>query len=931
MLANGVGIEGYLCNDSVAIGSLTVSRPDIRIKSISPPVYNVGAMLVSGVGSGSSPFYFCKQSDIGNRRIIGWNEAIAMNQVGAFPIAGAVPLRYMQDVNIVYNSQLYGARLTPFVPRASPTSGIDTAGSLMPSRGRTPTTGTGTGEAGAAATAGAAADAAAAAGASSAAAATAGAAAAAAAAAGAIGAGIAGAASAAGAATRSPTTGAPTTGSPTTGSPTGAPTADPRTSIKATIIQIIKSSPDSDTATQKVYEFLDQKGIIPDSAHQILLQELAEAQPSGGRRLLSDVGDMSQTWIIIRKVLLETKVLTEAEVIEIRQAMDDLKIAKKETPPNPASGSQNTTPTTNMTDDFFTEGDTFGDSVYDFSYAIFTSLLHYAGEPLVGANQGNWNETGDYITFIRALMYVPNSWTFHWIGAIVQSVGNNLANFIKFSNTVGAFFSIVKMGNGSVYDWSKVALGNLMALFFWEALGKGGNNLLRILYYAFVRRNINVDWGTVLPAWYMVLIWCFFGGLGGDPKLTTTEIATRATSVGVIGINKWFNLLYNSFIFVNEQNPGNLNPQVLAYTIIDQLRGNAVFQIVDWMSKDFDRLQIQPDQNVVQAVEQAIPEAVVQQQDPLVGYNDGTTQTDIGTQSGQTQTDRTRTGNQESQTTSASTQRTNSGAQGSTGRAVQPTEQGGSVADNRPKPGSQDTGSQAGQQEAPPSTTVSDATMTASQGRQAPGYQMVTERYVTPDSPGRLLSNNPYMFLNQRSLSFVNTWGISGRSGDIATIFTYTMRVVQIYNNLGAPPSRRDPTASGFIEFMGTGETPTLILIIRSVYAMFKVSMADDLARLGVLDVGDIMIRQYGNQQFTQEDQLEYARKYGKFFYFCLSQLMARGIVQNDALLQNQDPGAISVRKTARFLSMMLEFFNSLGAMGQYYNTRIAYDVLSRM
>jgi len=943
MLANGFGIEGYLCNDSVAIGSLTVSRPDIRIKDISPPLYNVGAMLVSGLGLGTSRFYFCKQSDIGNRRIIGWDEAIKMSPVGAFPIAGAVPLRYMQDVNIVYNSQLYGARLTPFV---AGTSGIDTAASLMPSRGRTPTGGSGAPDAGAAATAGAAADAAAAAGASSAAAATAGAAAAAAAAAGAIGAGIAGAA-AAGAATRSPTTGAPTTGSPTTGSPTGAPTADPRTSIKATIIQIIKSSPDSDTATQKVYEFLDQKGIIPDSAHQILLQELAEAQPSGGRRLLSDVGDMSQTWIIIRKVLLETKVLTEAEVIEIRQAMDDLKIAKNETPPNPASGSQNTTPTTNMTDDFFTEGDTFGDSVYDFSYAIFTSLLHYAGEPLVGANQGNWNETGDYITFIRAVMYVPNSWTFHWIGAIVQSVGNNLANFIKFSNTVGAFFSIVKMGNGSVYDWSKVALGNLMALFFWEALGKGGNNLLRILYYAFVRRNINVDWGTVLPAWYMVLIWCFFGGLGGDPKLTTSEIATRATRVGVIGINKWFNLLYNSFIFVNEQNPGNLNPQVLAYTIIDQLRGNAVFQIVDWMSKDFDRLQIQPDQNVVQAVEQAIPEAVIQQQDPLVGYNDGTTQSDAtGTKSDQTQTDRTRTGNQESQTTSASTQRTNSGAQGSTGRVIQPTEQGGtvensnprqpteqsgSVSDNRPKPASQDTGTEAGQQQAPPSTTVSDATMTASQGSQAPGYQMVTERYVTSDTPGRLLSNNPYMFLNQRSLSFVNTWGISGRSGDIATIFTYTMRVVQIYNNLGAPPSRRDPTASGFIEFMGTGETPTLILIIRSVYAMFKVSMADDLARLGVLDVGDIMIRQYGNQQFTQEDQLEYARKYGKFFYFCLSQLMARGIVQNDTLLQNQDPGAISVRKTARFLSMMLEFFNSLGAMGQYYNTRLAYDVLSRM
>jgi hypothetical protein len=528
-------------------------------------------------------------------------------------------------------------------------------------------------------------------------------------------------------------------------------------------------------------------------------------------------------------------------------------------------------------------------------------------------------------------MYVPNSWTFHWIGAIVQSVGNNLANFIKFSNTVGAFFNIVKMGNGSGYDWSKVALGNLMALFFYEALGKGGNNLLRVLYYNFVRRNINVDWGTVFPAWYMVLIWCFFGGLGGDPKLTTTEIATRAQRVGVIGVNKWFNLLYNSFIFVNDQYTANITPENLANSIIGELRGNAVFQIVDWMSKDFDRLQIQPDQNVVQAVEQAIPEAVVQQQDPLVGYNDGGTQTDIGKQSGQTQTDRTRTGNQESQTTSASTHRTNSGAQGSTGRVVQPTEQSGSVADNRPKPGSQDTGTEAGQQQAPPSTTVSDATMTASQGRQAPGYQMVTERYVTPDSPGRLLSNNPYMFLNQRSLSFVNTWGISGRSGDIATIFTYTMRVVQIYNNLGAPPSRKDPTASGFIEFMGTGETPTLILIIRSVYAMFKVSMADDLARLGVLDVGDIMIRQYGNQQFTQEDQLEYARKYGKFFYFCLSQLMARGIVQNDALLQNQDPGAIAVRKTARFLSMMLEFFNSLGAMGQYYNTRLAYDVLSRM
>jgi hypothetical protein len=598
---------------------------------------------------------------------------------------------------------------------------------------------------------------------------------------------------------------------------------------------------------------------------------------------------MSQTWAIIRKVLLETKVLTEAEVIEIRQAMEDLKIAKKETPPNPASGSQNTTPTINMTDDFFTEGDTFGDNVYDFSYAIFTSLLHYAGESLAGANQSNWNETGDYITFIRALMYVPNSWTFHWIGAIVQSVGNNLANLIKFSNTVGAFFSIVKMGNGSVYDWSKVALGNLMALFFYEALGKGGNNLLRILYYAFVRRNINVDWGTVLPAWYMVLIWCFFGGLGGDPKLTTTEIATRATRVGVIGINKWFNLLYNSFIFVNDQNPGNINPQVLAYTIIDQLRGNAVFQIVDWMSKDFDRLQIQPDQNVVQAVEQAIPEAVVQQQDPLVGYNDGA-QADAGQAGGQVQ-------------------RPDSGSQ----------------------PNRVDPGTQAGQQQAPPSTTVSDATMTASQGRQAPGYQMVTERYVTSDTPGRLLSNNPYMFLNQRSLSFVNTWGISGRSGDIATIFTYSNRVTQIFNNILAPLSRKDPTASGFIEFMGTGETPTLILIIRSVYAMFKVSMADDLARLGVLDVGDIMIRQYGNQQFTEQDQLDYSKKYGKFFYFCLSQLIARGIVQNDSLLQNQDPGAISVRKTARFLAMMLEFFSSLGAMGQYYNSRLSFDVLSRM
>lgn len=907
MLANGVGIEGFLCNNSVAIGPITVSRSDVSIKSISPPSLNVGPILVNGLGT--SPFYFCKQSDIGNRRIIGWNEGSGTYSSNTLPVGGSVPLESTQDVNVVYQSRKYGSRLSPFVPSSSPdTKAVDTATSLQPGRGRTPTTsgsgGSGDVAGGAGGVAGAGAGAGGVAGAGAGVAGVAGAGAGVAGVAGAIGAGMAGSQ------TTSPTTGTPTS------TPTGTPTsgADPRTSIKATIIQIIKSSPDSNTATQKVYEFLDQKGTIPDSAHQILLQELAEIKPSGqGRRLLSDVGDMSQTWIIIRKVLLETKVLTASEVIEIRQAMDDLKIAKNETPPNPAGGMQNTTPTTNFTDDFFTEGDTFGDSVYDFSYAIFTSMLHYAGEGvseggmgLARANQGQWTTTADYITFIRAVMYIPNSWTFHWIGAIVQSFGNNLANFIKLANTIGAYFSIVKINNGSGFDWAKVALGNLMALFFYEALGKGGNNLIRILYYNYIKRNINVDWGTVFPAWYMVLIWCFFGGIGGDPKLTTTEIATRASRVGVFGVNKWFNLLYNSFEFVNEQYTVGITPENLANSIVAQLRGNAVFQIIEWMSKDFDRLQIQPDQNVVQAVGATIPQAVVQQQDPLVGFND--------------------VADNRPARVVQPVEQGGVVADNKPARVVQPVEQGGVVADNKPKPGSQDTGTEAG-----PSNSVSDAIMEASEGNRAPGYQSVNER-VGAAADLILVSNNPYITLNLRSRLFINTWGISLSSTTaVGTIFMYYNRIRDIANNLTVPESRRDPTSSGFIEFMGTGETPTLILIIRAVYNMFKVSMADDLARLGVLDTGDIMIRQYGNQQFTQQNQLEYSQKYGKFFYFCLSQLMARGIVENGALKQNRDPGAISVRKTAMALAMMLRFFDSLGAMGQYYNPRIAFDVLTKL
>ena len=1003
VLSRGIGISGFFINDRIAI-QVVVAKP-MSITSIAPLATNVGAMYVNSLGA--KPFYFVKQSDVGNRKIVSWNEgAMSINSATAnVPPPDFTALKAVMDVKVIWTTELYSTTLIPYIPERD-NKAVDTATSLQPGRGRTPTTsGSGSGD-----VAGGMASGVAGAGTGAGVAGVSGVAG--------VGSGVAGIATGIGA-------GMAGSGSQTT-PPTTSPTTSSTTSIKDAILQLVNSSTEPNTAIQKIYQFLDKPGVIPDAVHQQIVQAfLANQTTETGRRLLSDPGDMDQTWILlrktminnriitlsdaveisraidrlrianrmppenfdgsnypsitdntgvlsypplkakllqiiktttkrddailsvysylnnpgvipdsahqqllqeissssdpnkplvddqtllwitIRKVLLQTKVLTNAEVLELKQAMDD-KIDDVTTPANPNPSSGTITDTNAIT--FFNANDTFGDDSYDFLYAMFQTFMHVP-------NTANIVKASTFLTYIKSVAYIPNGWTFHFIGTIVNAYVQNFANIMMFTNTAGAYFNMLANGksNQDMFDFGSTLGKNILSLYLYEAFGTGVNTLLRMMYkYGDAGTNTE-NWNRTFPAWIMLLLNLFFGGYGNTPKFTTSEKIQRFNQLGTLNTQKWVNLLMNSYLFVS-QRAGNNQPVALFNSVMDEIGENSLFEIANWMAKDWDLDAVPPIPNVEQVAEENVPVDVLQNDAPRIGWND--------VAGGQADNGAERVGGGDVQPV----EQGGVVADNRPARVVQPVEQGGVVADNKPKPGSQDTGT-----ETVPSNSVSDAIMEASEGNRAPGYQSVNER-VGAASDLILVSNNPYITLNLRSRLFINTWGISLSSTTaVGTIFMYYNRIRDIANNLTVPESRQDPTSSGFIEFMGTGETPTLILIIRAVYNMFKVSMADDLARLGVLDTGDIMIRQYGNQQFTQQNQLEYSQKYGKFFYFCLTQLIARGIVENGALKQNRDPGAISVRKTAMALAMMLRFFDSIGAMGQYYNPRIGFDVLTKL
>ena len=188
----------------------------------------------------------------------------------------------------------------------------------------------------------------------------------------------------------------------------------------------------------------------------------------------------------------------------------------------------------------------------------------------------------------------------------------------------------------------------------------------------------------------------------------------------------------------------------------------------------------------------------------------------------------------------------------------------------------------------------------------------------------------------------MNSYGIAVlNSGDpgvqVAVVYDYFRRVLDIYRNTAKKENIRrpsyDPTSVGFVEFMSQGDTPTLVIILRALYTMFKDGMGYHMLFAISVDsdnVGDLFTKQY-EQQFTQSDVETLAEKYVKFMYFALSGLDAHGLLQNKYLLQDSDPGAEAVIKIAKMMAMLIQILTEgwTSTMGQYINTKLVDDVIN--
>lgn len=131
----GVGVSGYLINDRFAVGPIVVFKPYTRTGSVTVLSAAVGPILVNG--QGLAPYYFASPREIGNRQIVGWNSGSGTLNVVSVPIAGALPIRTVIDVTVIYDNEVFSTTFVPFIPIVAPPT--------LPTGGTQPSGGTPTG------------------------------------------------------------------------------------------------------------------------------------------------------------------------------------------------------------------------------------------------------------------------------------------------------------------------------------------------------------------------------------------------------------------------------------------------------------------------------------------------------------------------------------------------------------------------------------------------------------------------------------------------------------------------------------------------------------------------------------------------------------------------------------------------------------------
>ncbi|NBQ47532.1 MAG: hypothetical protein EBU33_03635, partial [Sphingobacteriia bacterium] len=401
--------------------------------------------------------------------------------------------------------------------------------------------------------------------------------------------------------TPAPSTSAPSTSSPST---SASSTSSQPPSLKKKMLDIINSAEDRNDAIRKIFILLHlSEHSVPLATHEDLLNAYNNQEP----KITNLVGkmrdanlftseDLRKIWLSIRMVILETKVLDPSELLELIRAMD--------TKPFNQPGEEN------PNDDnfiFFESASAFGSDSYDFVIGILVSLIHFP-KPF----------TGDLLNFINQLAYLPNGFTYRFITQIARTFLDNVINTNTFVNIIGSFLQASQSG-GSVFSWAGTVLANQMSLFLFGAFGSTVNTLLRILWKYGIANPTKFK--VVFSTWFLLLQWLFFGLAPGKVRLTKNEIVARAGRLGTIDVQRWYNLLINSFLYINDRKEvlGGDTSTILLSKLVAELGDNSVFQIVDFMNRPFDLTQNLNDN--AQRIIQSIPQAQVEQANQI-GYVD---------------------------------------------------------------------------------------------------------------------------------------------------------------------------------------------------------------------------------------------------------------------------------------------------------------------
>ena len=140
VLNSGLGVRGFFLRDGVAIGPVIVYKLGGAVptgESIVGLTSNMGPMFVRG--QGAVPYYFASLSDIGARRLIGWNESSSTLSGSTSPVPGSVPLTSAIEVGVLFQNRPFTSTLSPYSPGQAPPSPPFVAPPTLPTSGNVPT------------------------------------------------------------------------------------------------------------------------------------------------------------------------------------------------------------------------------------------------------------------------------------------------------------------------------------------------------------------------------------------------------------------------------------------------------------------------------------------------------------------------------------------------------------------------------------------------------------------------------------------------------------------------------------------------------------------------------------------------------------------------------------------------------------------------